>query len=141
MKLNPETPAAATTSIEGSESDTLSRGGEAPASVIDTKPAASNRTTDQQRSARISHAKWQVLLLAALGLLLLFWHLGEKYLWQDEAQTAVLAERMLLYGRPIAYDGKNLITIDDFAAEDASDIDERASTPLMLSSTTSGAGI
>ena len=56
---------------------------------------------------------------AILGLaaLLLLWGLGNSYLWQDEAATAVLAQRTLRYGRPLAYDGVNLITIDHFAAE------------------------
>ena len=41
----------------------------------------------------------------ALGALLLFWGLSDKYLWQDEAATAVLAERLVKYGSPLAYDG------------------------------------
>jgi len=57
----------------------------------------------------------RVLQLAVVALLaapLMFWNLGARYLWQDEAATAVLAERMLEYGRPLGYDGRNLITMD-----------------------------
>ncbi len=68
-----------------------------------------------------------VVLLAAAASALLFWNLGGKYLWQDEAATAVLGERMLRYGRPLAYDGKNLITMDSFADEDPGTIDGRTS--------------
>ncbi len=61
--------------------------------------------------------------------MLLLWHLGSPYLWQDEAATAVLAQRMLRFGRPLAYDGVNLITIDNFAAEDSTTIDRRTGNP------------
>lgn len=63
------------------------------------------------------------LLLGGLAAVLLLWGLSNKYLWQDEAVTAVLAERMLKFGRPLAYDGVNLITIDYFLAEDPATID------------------
>src|SRR5206468_6382062 len=52
-----------------------------------------------------------------------------SYLWQDEAATAVLAGRMLRFGRPLAYDGVNLITIDHSAGEDAKNIDRRTHDP------------
>jgi 4-amino-4-deoxy-L-arabinose transferase-like glycosyltransferase len=42
------------------------------------------------------------------------WNLGGRYLWQDEAACAVLARRMLEHGRPLAYDGTNLITMDEY---------------------------
>ena len=57
----------------------------------------------------------QILVQAAIvsaAAILLFWNLTAKDLWQDEAATAVLAVRMLKFGRPLAYDGVNLITID-----------------------------
>lgn len=65
------------------------------------------------------------LVVLAVAMLLLTWRLGAIYLWQDEATTAVLAERLFTYGRPLAYDGKNLITMDSFADEDATTIDQR----------------
>ena len=67
--------------------------------------------------------------LAALAALLLLYHLGGRYLWQDEAQTAVLAERMLRFGRPLAYDGKNLVTIDYFPTEDQTSTGKRTVDP------------
>src|SRR5262245_60762485 len=73
---------------------------------------------------------WRDLVILAVitsfGGVLLFWGLGKKYLWQDEAATAVLGERLLRYGKPLAYDGKNLVTIDYYAAEDLSSIEQRA---------------
>lgn len=75
---------------------------------------------------------WSVavqLIVACVAALLLLWGLGNPYLWQDEASTAVLARRMLRFDRPLAYDGVNLITIDHFAAEDSSSIDQRTKSP------------
>jgi 4-amino-4-deoxy-L-arabinose transferase-like glycosyltransferase len=63
-----------------------------------------------------------VTLFAAV---LLFWRLGAVYLWQDEAATAVMAERMLKYGKPLAYDGRNIITMDSFVDEDWSTVQQR----------------
>ena len=68
-------------------------------------------------------------ILAGLASVLLFWGLTDKYLWQDEAATAVLAARMLKFGRPLAYDGVNLVTIDYFATEDTETIGERTRAP------------
>src|ERR1035438_179102 len=68
-------------------------------------------------------------VIAGLAALLLFWGLTDKYLWQDEAIMAVLATRMLQFGRPLAYDGVNLLTTDTFAGEDEQTIDERTTAP------------
>jgi hypothetical protein len=69
------------------------------------------------------------MVVACVAALLLLWGLGTPYLWQDEAATAVLARRMLRFGRPLAYDGVNLITIDHFAAEEKATIDQRTRDP------------
>jgi len=69
------------------------------------------------------------LLLGGIAAVLLLWGLSNKYLWQDEAATAVLAQRMLRFGRPLTYDGVNLITIDYFKAEDPATIDQRTTNP------------
>lgn len=53
-----------------------------------------------------------------LSACLLCCNLGARYLWQDEAATAVLAQRMMSSGRPLAYDGRNLITMDIYSAEE-----------------------
>ena len=61
--------------------------------------------------------------------MLLFWNLTDTYLWQDEANTAVLAVRLMKYGKPLAYDGWNLLSDDNFAAQDPRTVDERARDP------------
>jgi hypothetical protein len=70
-----------------------------------------------------------VLLLFIIAIVLLFSNLGVKYLWQDEAATAVLGERMMKFGKPLAYDGVNLITMDHFAGEDVSGVKKRSADP------------
>jgi hypothetical protein len=67
--------------------------------------------------------------IACAAAVLLFWNLTDTYLWQDEANTAVLAVRLLKYGRPLAYDGRNLLSDDNFAAQDTHTIDERTKDP------------
>ena len=69
-----------------------------------------------------------MLCVGIVAAVLLFWGLTDKYLWQDEAATAVMARNMLRTGKPLAYDGRNLITIDNFAAEDPSTIGERTTS-------------
>ncbi len=59
-----------------------------------------------------------VLAVFIIGAGLLCWNLGARYLWQDEANTAVLAERMMSFGRPLAYDGRNFISRDFYSPED-----------------------
>jgi dolichyl-phosphate-mannose-protein mannosyltransferase len=48
-----------------------------------------------------------LLLLAAL---LIFPRLDGRYLWDDEAETALLAQRVLRFGVPIAWDGRDLVS-------------------------------
>ena len=50
------------------------------------------------------------LLAVAAGLLL--WNLGNGYLWQDEAETAVLARNTLQFGYPRAFDGRQWVDIE-----------------------------
>jgi 4-amino-4-deoxy-L-arabinose transferase-like glycosyltransferase len=50
-----------------------------------------------------------IIVLTVLAGALPFANLGNQYLWQDEAETALLGRRVLEYGYPRAYDGKNLI--------------------------------
>jgi len=51
-----------------------------------------------------------ILIILALGAFLLLYHLDHRPFWQDEAETAVLAKRVLTYGVPRAYDGVNLVS-------------------------------
>jgi hypothetical protein len=68
------------------------------------------------------------LAVAAAAALLLFANLAAVYLWQDEAATAVLGRRLLAYGKPLAYDGVNLITMDHFLPGPAEAMRARAAS-------------
>jgi 4-amino-4-deoxy-L-arabinose transferase-like glycosyltransferase len=48
-----------------------------------------------------------LLVIACVSLLLLLANLGNQYLWQDEAQTALISKTILTEGVPRGYDGKN----------------------------------
>lgn len=54
------------------------------------------------------------VLVGLLAAAVLLPRLGDRYLWQDEASTALLSERLLDLGRPLAWDGKNLLTMDRY---------------------------
>ncbi len=47
-----------------------------------------------------------------LGAFFCFGNLGGRGLWQDEAETAVLARRVLVYGMPRADDGVNAVSAE-----------------------------
>jgi hypothetical protein len=68
----------------------------------------------------------------AAAALLLFANLGAVYLWQDEAATAVLGRRMLQHGKPLAYDGVNLITMDHVLPEAPDAVRRRAADPAAV---------
>ena len=54
---------------------------------------------------------WILFALLVLAAVLLFASLGNGYLWQDEAETALLARNTLRFGYPATFDGRNLIDI------------------------------
>ena len=58
---------------------------------------------------RLARHKY-LLAILLLGSVLLFKNLDNIYLWQDEAETALLAQNILTYGYPRAWDGKNIIS-------------------------------
>ncbi len=51
-----------------------------------------------------------LVLVACLGGVLIFTNLGGRLLWDDEAETALLAQRVLSSGLPIAWDGRDLVS-------------------------------
>ena len=57
-------------------------------------------------------------MIGCVAAVLLLWNLTDTYLWQDEANTAVLAVQLLKHGEPLAYDGRNLISDDNYLAMD-----------------------
>jgi hypothetical protein len=69
------------------------------------------------------------IVIGLAAAVLLFWSLDAKYLWQDEANTAVLAVRMLRFGKPLAYDGVNFVGLDHFPMELLEPIEPRSHHP------------
>ena len=61
-------------------------------------------------SMRVDRLFSPILIILALGAFLLLYHLDHRPFWQDEAETARLAKRVLTYGVPQAYDGVNLVS-------------------------------
>ena len=53
------------------------------------------------------------LAILALGAFLIFYHLGARPLWQDEAETANLARNVLKTGLPTVWDGVNIISQEE----------------------------
>ncbi len=53
--------------------------------------------------------KFLTLLPFILGALFLFSNLSNHYLWEDEAETAVLAKSVIKNGIPKSFDGKHLL--------------------------------
>jgi hypothetical protein len=86
---------------------------------------------DRKSEAPSRGRQGALVLLFIVAAVFLFSNLGAKYLWQDEAVTAVLGARLMKFGEPLAYDGVNLITMDHFAGEDASTVDQRTGDPKI----------
>src|SRR5262249_60850287 len=59
--------------------------------------------------ARIS-ANSAAAALVLIAALLIFPSLDDRYLWEDEAETALLARNVLRFGVPVAWDGASLIS-------------------------------
>ncbi len=72
-------------------------------------PALADRVTRiTERLSQMLQHRFALLLLIAAAVLLLT-NLGNAYLWQDEAETALLSQRLGRHGLPLAFDGRNLI--------------------------------
>ena len=73
----------------------------------------------------LSLRKWEVALLlgvAVVGAPLFFLNLGNMYLWQDEAQTALIAKSILQHGIPKGHDDKNSFSQELGAEYDDNDV-------------------
>ena len=60
-----------------------------------------------EQSRRLEATFIVATLFAASCLFLL--NLANHYLWQDEAQTALISKTILTHGVPLGYDGKNYL--------------------------------
>lgn len=54
-----------------------------------------------------------LLAILALGAFLIFHNLGQRPLWQDEAETANLARNVLSTGLPLVTDGVNIVSQEE----------------------------
>jgi 4-amino-4-deoxy-L-arabinose transferase-like glycosyltransferase len=57
--------------------------------------------------------------LVLVAALLIFPGLGDRYLWDDEAETALLAKNVIRFGVPVAWNGTSLISQECGADYDA----------------------
>ena len=56
--------------------------------------------------------KRTIYFFLAIPVVFLFLgNLSDRYLWGDEAETAMLAKNITRYGVPKVYDGKNTVTL------------------------------
>ncbi len=72
-----------------------------------SRQAVSGTQEIGQTSSGSDGVLWAIVGLAAV---LLFWGLGDRTLWQDEAETALLGKNILRFGRPLAFDGTNVVS-------------------------------
>ena len=56
---------------------------------------------------------WGLAAVLALAAFLLFYNLGQRPFWQDEAETACLAKNVLATGLPYAFDGTNVVSQEE----------------------------
>jgi hypothetical protein len=72
------------------------------------------KSFDSRKS--LNKSKWVpppfLFFILLMGSFLLLINLGNQYLWQDEAQTALIAKTVLSNGIPLGYDGKNFFSQD-----------------------------
>ncbi|MHC1790748.1 glycosyltransferase [Solidesulfovibrio sp.] len=56
---------------------------------------------------------WGLGAVLVLAAFLLFYNLGQRPFWQDEAETACLAKSVLATGLPYAFDGVNVVSQEE----------------------------
>jgi hypothetical protein len=56
---------------------------------------------------------WALAVVLVLAAFLLFYQLGQRPFWQDEAETACLAKSVLATGLPYAFDGTNVVSQEE----------------------------
>ena len=64
-------------------------------------------SSDRERRPR----PWLVpAILFVVACALIFPNLGDRHLWQDEAETALIAKNVMRTGLPLAWDGRAFVT-------------------------------
>ena len=60
--------------------------------------------------ARSRVSQWPLILIMVAACVLILANLGNIYLWQDEAQTALISKTILAHGVPLGADGVNFFS-------------------------------
>ncbi len=100
-----------------SQSETPQDGPDRPAATASSSRALPEHAEEIPQAETADQAgewgradKVLVIVLVAASALVLLPNLGDRCLWQDEAECALLAQNVLRYGLPRAWDGRNLVT-------------------------------
>lgn len=78
-----------------------------------TLPAGSPPAAPPGHPGFFSRLDWRLVALLLVAAWLLFYNLGQRPFWQDEAETACLAKNVLKFGLPYAYDGVNVVSQEE----------------------------
>jgi len=80
-----------------------------------TTPAAgpAPATPSAARPGLFARPDWGLAAILLLAAFLLFYNLGQRPFWQDEAETACLARNVLKFGLPYATDGVNVVSQEE----------------------------
>ncbi len=73
------------------------------------------------RPGLLARLDWAMAAILAVAAFLLFFQLGQRPFWQDEAETACLAQNVLKTGLPYAFDGTNFVSQEEGREFDAAD--------------------
>ena len=76
--------------------------------VIEGETAGAETLAAPARAQLI--ARFVLVCILAFAAVLIFANLGTRFLWDDEAETALLARNVLRSGLPLGWDGRDLIS-------------------------------
>ncbi|MEA5089849.1 ArnT family glycosyltransferase [Solidesulfovibrio sp.] len=78
-----------------------------------TSPAPAPAATPPVASGFFARLDWALAAILVVAAFLLFYNLGQRPFWQDEAETACLAKNVLKTGLPYAFDGVNVVSQEE----------------------------
>ncbi|WP_029457156.1 glycosyltransferase family 39 protein [Solidesulfovibrio alcoholivorans] len=78
-----------------------------------TPPTPAPAATPPAAPGYSARLDWALVAILAMAAFLLFYNLGQRPFWQDEAETACLAKNVLKTGLPYAFDGVNVVSQEE----------------------------
>ncbi len=78
-----------------------------------TAGAASAAPPLPPKPSLLARPDWVLVAILVVAAFLLFYNLGQRPFWQDEAETACLAKNVLKTGLPYASDGVNIVSQEE----------------------------